>query len=211
MRAFDLLKSCIAVSALLHQRSRQTIEADGKIILVATLEDYLNIKDAYLEMVPRTSQGISNDMLEMFMNKLLPWWDKSQNRGKALTKSQIAAALAVNMETAKRWIYAWCNADLLDHDTSTFRNPNDRKSYYFPAKDYRLLARQIKKQGDPNIGDVSIPAGTVQPVTPDSQVSGTGQPSDCSHLAMTGAEQLVSGPETRAKMPDRTPPISDLL
>ena len=141
MRAFELLKNCISVSALLHQKTREVKYQDGKAVLVATPEDYLNIKDAFLEMVPRTGQGLSNDLIETFMKKLLPWWNKEENRDrrpppsgdpleqaidngsnyyKYKTKAQIAAVLGASNETVKRWIYAWCEADLLQSESSSY-------------------------------------------------------------------------------------------
>jgi hypothetical protein len=168
MRSFDLLLGCIAVSALLHQRSRDIAERAEKAVVIATWQDFLNVKDTFLETVPRTSQAISSDLLELFTEKLLPWWNEPANLDQDRTKKQISACLGMSLEATKRFIYQWVNADLLIADTTSARDPNDRKSYYRLAEDCRALVKEIKQDGDLKMNEVFSPAEFEQTVNRES-------------------------------------------
>ncbi len=192
MRAFDLLKSCIAVSALLHQQSRQTKEQEGMIVLIADWQDYDYTKDAYQEMVPRTSQGISTDLIETFLDKLLPLWNDSTSRGGSWTKADIAAALEVPSETAKRWIYAWCDVDLLVSETLSTHAVNDRKSYYRLSDSCESLAKKILERGELKISGVRASSKTEQTVICKTSLVSTDELSDRSDPTTNSSNQSVN-------------------
>ena len=79
MRSFEILKSCIASSAMLHQQGRETKKEGDRTVLVAKWDDYTNIRSAFQDSAPRATQVISNDLIDKFINKLLPWWESSES------------------------------------------------------------------------------------------------------------------------------------
>lgn len=190
MRAFEMLKSSIAVSALLHQRTRTKKPKDGKIVLIADWQDYLNVKDAFLDTVPRTSQGLSNDLIEIFTKLLLPWWKQPLNEGRKRTVAEIAAALDTPDKTARRWIYSWLAADLLEVDESTGGDAKDRKKYYRLTSDCELLASAIRDRGDLNI-DEGVSLGIEREVISGELSLGNGEPSNFSQQTMRSTEKDV--------------------
>ena len=137
MRAFDRLLESIEVSALLHQKNR-TLE-NG--ILTATLEDYYNINASFLASVPST-KGISNDLLDKFL-ELLAWWQKQQGGlSESKTKREIFGALNVDDSTGKHWLYQWIKFELL-RDTTILPGRTAIRRYE-PINNAELIVKQIK-------------------------------------------------------------------
>ncbi len=229
LRRFKLLEAFIQASAILHQRHREKKQQNGKNILIADWQDYLNAKTIFENAVPRMTQPGGTKHLQTFRKIALHLYLKGpQDRYTLATECKLTKRERdgrlndlVEIRLLKRvkpsyspdqkaW-YAlgdqFCQMidDELDRQRIDPEHFRSKLGAPLPPKEYVSMFDQVVEQA---IAQVEAVNSLTLPTSPADTL---GEPESTLNEDLTSVSHSPTGEEEETNFSPPTPSMTDVL